>query len=324
MDRRSFLRNSALMTGALYAGQSPSLASKLIPVIDTHIHLFDPTRAGGVPWPTPDDTALYKPALPKRYRQVSKGFGVVGAIAIEASPLPEDNDWLLGVAEKDPLIVGIIGDLVPGSPKFGESLERLHRNPLFLGIRYGNLWDRDLTVDNKKPGFVDGLRLLSDAGLVFESANPTPELIQTLADVSEKLPALTIVVDHLPHGTIPADDAAKNLYFQNLARLGSSKRVFIKLSEILIEKDGKVVTDLAAYQELLDRLWRILGEDKVMYGSDWPNSDHVAPYAETITLLRKYVENKSLLAQEKFFWRNCLNAYRWKPRSPAQASLVSS
>ena len=225
-----------------------------MPVIDTHIHLFDPTRASGVPWPKPDDEVLYKPALPERYRQVSKGFGVVGAIAIEASPLLEDNDWLLGVAEKDPMIVGIIGDLVPGCATFGAALERLHRTPLFLGLRYGNLWDRNLTADIGKPGFIDGLRLLSDAKLVFESANPTPELIQTLADLAEKIPELTIVVDHLPHGTIPAGDSAKNIYLRNLAGLGGSRRVFIKLSEILHEKDGGVVTDLEAYQGVLDEL----------------------------------------------------------------------
>ncbi|MFY9937379.1 MAG: amidohydrolase family protein [Silvibacterium sp.] len=324
MKRRSFLRTSALLTGALYTGQSSALVPQAMPVIDTHIHFFDPTRASGVPWPKPDDEVLYKPALPERYRQVSKGFGVVGAIAIEASPLLEDNDWLLGVAEKDPMIVGIIGDLVPDCATFGAALERLHRTPLFLGLRYGNLWDRNLTADIGKPGFIDGLRLLSDAKLVFESANPTPELIQTLADLAEKIPELTIVVDHLPHGTIPAGDSAKNIYLRNLARLGGSRRVFIKLSEILHEKDGGVVTDLEAYQGVLDELWQIFGEDKVMYGSDWPNSDHLAPYAETIRLLRKYVARKGLAAQEKFFWRNSLKAYGWKPRSPAQRALIRS
>jgi L-fuconolactonase len=295
-----------------------------MPVIDAHIHLFDTTRANGVPWPKPDDEVLYRPALPERYREVSKGFGVVGAVAIEASPLLEDNDWLLGIAEKDSLIVGIIGDLVPGAPGFGAALERLHRSPLYLGLRYGNLWDRNLTADITNPGFMDGLRLLSSAGLVLESANPTPALIHTLADLSEEIPGLTIVVDHLPHGTIPADDSAGNVYMRNLARLGSSPNVFIKLSEILNEKNGRALNDLAAYQGVLDELWHIFGEDKVMYGSDWPNSDHLAPYPVTIRLLQRYVAKKDSRAQEKFFWRNSLKAYRWKPRSAAQRSLMLS
>src|SRR5471032_1139521 len=38
--------------------------SESIPIIDTHIHLFDPTRPQGVPWPEPTNKILYQPALP--------------------------------------------------------------------------------------------------------------------------------------------------------------------------------------------------------------------------------------------------------------------
>ena len=123
-----------------------------LPIIDTHIHLFDTLRPGGVPWPEKTDTAIYKPALPDRYIAESAAFGVVGAIAIEASPLPSDNQWLLNVAANHGVIVGVVGDLVPGSATFMNDLERLHGNELFLGIRYGNLWNRDLGEDLEKPG----------------------------------------------------------------------------------------------------------------------------------------------------------------------------
>jgi predicted TIM-barrel fold metal-dependent hydrolase len=54
-----------------------------IPVIDAHIHLFDPTRPGGVPWPPKTDAVLYHPALPARYAPLAQPHGVVGAIAVE-------------------------------------------------------------------------------------------------------------------------------------------------------------------------------------------------------------------------------------------------
>ena len=38
-----------------------------IPVIDTHIHLYDTTRADGVPWPPEDDQVLYRPVLPQAF-----------------------------------------------------------------------------------------------------------------------------------------------------------------------------------------------------------------------------------------------------------------
>jgi L-fuconolactonase len=318
ITRRDVLKTGALVAGALATGEAIASSLPPIPVIDTHVHLFDPIRPGGVPWPEPSDKVLYKPALPGRYEHISRSFGVVGAIAIEASPLAKDNDWLLEVAKQNPLIVGIIGDLVPGSPEFASELERLHKNPLFLGLRYGNLWNRNLVEDINRPGFKEGLELLSQAGLVFESANPNPALIGALVNIAERIPDLTIVIDHLPHATPPASTAEKAAYTQSLRALGSAPKVFVKLSEIPLEIDGHVQAGLAPYKETLDELWNIFGEDKTLFGSDWPNSDHLLPYAETVSILKNYASGKSRAAQEKLFWRNSIHAYRWRPRLPNQ------
>ena len=150
MNRRNFL---ALAAGACAAAELPSLSweeGSPIPIIDTHIHLFDTARPGGVPWPTKKDGILYQPALPDRYRKIAVPLGIVGAIEVEASPWLEDNQWVLDVAEKDKIIVGTVGNLEPGKPDFRQQLERFQRNPLFRGIRYGNIWDRDLSCELSK------------------------------------------------------------------------------------------------------------------------------------------------------------------------------
>jgi hypothetical protein len=54
---------------------------------------------------------------------------------------------VLQQAADHPIVVGLVGDLIPGSPSYGRELDRLHANTLFVGIRYGNLWDRDLSAD---------------------------------------------------------------------------------------------------------------------------------------------------------------------------------
>ena len=61
-----------------------------IPVIDTHIHLYDTTRAGGVPWPKPSDQVLYRPMLPKHYDKVTRANGVTATVIVEASDRVED------------------------------------------------------------------------------------------------------------------------------------------------------------------------------------------------------------------------------------------
>jgi L-fucono-1,5-lactonase len=320
MDRREVLKFGLSSCVVLAARGAAAAVDAAIPIIDTHIHLFDTTRPGGVPWPEKTDAALYQPALPDRYQRVAGPLGVVGAIAIEASPLTSDNDWLLNVAAKNPMIVGVVGDLIPGTPSYLKDLERLRANTLFLGIRYGNIWDRDLAIDKEKAGFVGGLKQLAAHGLVLDSANPNPALIAAIVDVAEKVPDLRIVVDHLPHSPIPTDKSDLKKYLADLNHLAKNPNVFIKLSEIPAIVNQKVSLDPEYYREHLDGIWNIFGEEHILFGSDWPNSDHVVGYSETLTLVREYMAHKTLASREKFFWRNSLAAYRWHRRSPDQPS----
>lgn len=322
MQRRDVLKLAAYGAGALAVSRSSSAlagtTSSSHPILDAHIHLFDPTRPGGVPWPEKTDTALYKPALPPRYEALSSPFGIVGAIAVEASPLASDNEWLLGVVERNPVIVGFIGDLIPGTADYRPHLEKLHANPLFRGFRYGNLWNRDLAVDIDKAGFVDGLKELARADLVLETANPDPRLIRAALTVSERVPGLRIIVDHLPHAPVPVEANARKEYWANLRQLAQNPGVFVKLSEIPVVKQGRLITNPALYRGPLDAIWEVFGEDHVLFGSDWPNSDHVAPFADTMAIVNAYMAGKTSAAAKKFFWENSKAAYRWRPRRPNQ------
>lgn len=277
------------------------------PVIDAHIHLFDPTRPGGVPWPPPDNQILYKPALPDRYRRLAKSFGVVGAIEVECSPLVEDNQWVLDVAAKDKIIVGTVGNLDPGAAEFEKQLERFHKNPLFRGIRYGNLWGRDPAAMGSA-AFVAGAKLLASAGLVLDSANPTPALLAQLLKLSDRVPELRIVIDHLPQMEPPAGQR----------EFAQRPQVFVKISEVLRRVDGRVPIDLAFYRGRLDALFEVFGEDRVLFGSDWPNSDQWAEYGIGFGLVREFFTSKGRAAAEKYFWKNSVKAYRWVHRDASQ------
>ena len=133
ITRREFLgaTTSALASAALTPAQSPA-----VPIIDTHIHLFDPTRPQGAPYTGPRiPGAAPIPAYPDRYRALAVPLGISGAVKVEASPWIEDNLWVLEVASRDPIIVGVVGNLQPEKPEFAEYLGRYQKNALFRGIR---------------------------------------------------------------------------------------------------------------------------------------------------------------------------------------------
>src|SRR5579859_549319 len=232
MHRRAFMKSTAAAT---LTAAAPTLlrAVDSVPVIDAHIHLFDPTRPGGVPWPEKTDATLFHPALPPRYAHLAEPHGIVGAIAVEASPWMVDNFWLQDVVEKNELMLGFIGDLLPEAPDFTATLDRLHRSPLFLGIRYGNLWNRDPVAAAHNTAFLSGLKQLAQAGLVLETANPDAVLIAAVVEISDRVPDLRIVLDHLPHADPPDESSARARYDADLRQLAQRPTVFVKGSEIL-------------------------------------------------------------------------------------------
>ncbi len=323
LSRRRFLHNTAAL--AATAALSPSAEAfgpPPTPILDAHIHLFDPTRPGGIPWPEPSDTVLYHPASPARYAALAKPEGVLGAIAIECSPLPSDNDWLLQTAAKNDLIVGVIGDLDPALPTFAADLDRLATSPLFRGIRYGNLWHRDLGqhLDNKL--FTDNLNHLADHHLILETANPNPQLLTDLLRLTQKLPNLRVIIDHLPQAMPPADPAVSTAYLATIKQLSVNPNVFVKGSEIPRRINGAVSLTLGPYKPWLDTLWDLFSEDRLFFGSDWPNSDQLTPVSDVFILARSYLATRSPGAARKFFWTNAARIYSWHPRTAAQRKAI--
>src|SRR5579859_98758 len=101
VDRRDFVK-AAAGAAAMAAGEAVAQPKKSdIPIIDTHVHLYDPTRPQGVPWPSPEQASIYRTFLPADYRRIAEPLGVVGMIETECSPWLEDNYWVLDVSAKE-------------------------------------------------------------------------------------------------------------------------------------------------------------------------------------------------------------------------------
>jgi predicted TIM-barrel fold metal-dependent hydrolase len=237
---------------------------------------------------------------------------------VEASPWLEDNQWVLDVAAKDTIIVGTVGDLEPGKPDFRKHLERFQRNPLFRGIRYGNLWGRSLRAELSKPDFIADLKALAEAGLELDTANPDPALSTDLVRLTDQVPNLRIVIDHLLRVEPPTEPAAVRAYQADMRELGKRPQVYVKGSGVLRRVNGRIPDDLDFYRPRLDELWDIFGQDRLIYGSDWPNSDLWGSYPQGLRIVREYFTGKGQAAAEKFFWKNSIKAYRWVKRDAGQ------
>jgi predicted TIM-barrel fold metal-dependent hydrolase len=307
LPRRAFLASGA---AAAMGAATP------VPIIDCHIHLFDQTRPQGAPYSGGGRNTL--PSLPARYRKLAQPLGIAGAIVVEASPWIEDNLWALQVMEPDGMMLGLVGNLQPEKPEFREYLERYHRNRLFLGIRHGNIWGYSLTQQLANPVFVDGLKLLEQAGLSLDTANPRPDLLEAVLKVKDRVPGLRVIVDHLPALFWPLPGAERQGVEALLRELARRPGVYVKISAAMRVADGKGLTDAALYQSVFDLIFDTFGQDRLIFGSDWPNADAVDNLPAIVQIAKQYFGAKSQAANEKFFWRNSIEAYRWQPREAGQ------
>src|ERR1700737_1990574 len=98
------------------------------PILDTHIHFYQASRPGGIPWP-PANSEIYGDVLPADYKKLAIPNGIMASGVVEASPLVEDNQWILNLLGHDSFFPFFVGQLEIGSAGFASNPERLSPHP---------------------------------------------------------------------------------------------------------------------------------------------------------------------------------------------------
>jgi len=310
--RREFLA-SGLGLVAATAAWPLSAAVPSYPIVDTHTHFYDPERPQGVPWPGKDDKSLYRRVLPEHFEAFARPLGVTGTVIVEASPWVEDNQWILDLAAKNPFVLGLVGNLTPGIPEFAGHLKRFAANPVFRGIRVNS---GPLKVGLENPDYLADIRRLTEADLELD-INGGPELLPLVDRLAVKLPDLRIVINHLAN--VKIDGPNLNADWQaGMKAAARHRQVFLKVSALVesAARDGRQVPrDSAYYAPILESVWSVFGEDRLIYGSNWPVSDRAADYATVLKIVTDFFSGKGKEASAKFFSRNALTAYKYPDRS---------
>ena len=310
MNRRNFIKTTAAASVAASSHAAGAPAASRI--IDTHIHLYDPTRPQGVPWP-PKDSPLYRKVFMEDWARQALPHGVKDTIIVEASEWVEDNQWILDIAAQDKRIVGFVGNLDPLAPDFSANLKRFSANPLFRGIRNRrpNAQLSDI-VDTED--FRRSMKQLADAGLQLD-VNAGSKVLPAVAKLAAQMPDFRIVINHVGGAGDPRE--LKPEWKDGMKLAGQHSNVFCKVSglpEQTREAWGQAPQDMATYAPILDHVWSCFGEDRLVYGSNWPVSDKGAPYDAVFRVVQEYFKAKGHEATEKYFWKNSLTAYRWTER----------
>ena len=278
-------------------------------IIDTHTHVYDPSRPQGVPWPPEDNALLYRTVLPAHYRALAEPYGITGTVVVEASKWLEDNAWVLDLAAEEPFIVGLVGHIEPGRREFAAELARFAANPLLRGIRCGGGYFAEPPSD----------ALLSDLALLAQNDLEMDALVrgagvESIVAVAQRLPELRIVLNHTVH--MPVDGGPVTpAWLETFARLAAEPNMHLKVSAVLEQSVVQPApTDLDTYRPGLDAMFNAFGEDRVIYGSNWPVSDRASSFADALGVVQAYFEAKGSAVATKYFFANSKRVYKWLDR----------
>jgi L-fuconolactonase len=307
ITRRRFLGVSAASAGAVMLPLRPAAQE----IIDCHTHFYDPSRPQGVPWPERSDRALYRPVYPRDYKAVAAAQGVTGTVVVEASAWPEDNQWILDLARDEPTIRGFVGRLVPGDASFAAGLSRFAANPLLRGIRVSGA-DVPLLTD---PAKLRDLEALAGRDLALD-VNGNVASLPAVAAVARAVPRLRIVIDHVANVAIDGK-APPGDWLSGMRAAAAQPSVFCKVSGLVEgtgRRDGRAPSDVEFYRPVLDAVWKLFGEERLIYGSNWPVSEPFAPFSTVHHIVATYFASHGENASRRYFAGNASVAYKWLPR----------
>lgn len=306
MLRRTFLAAGSCGLAVPALAPAAGGAAAAVPeIIDTHTHFYR------TPWPETmpqkqRDALFTRPCSPADLIPAAREKGVTGTVVVESSPDLEDNQWLLDLAAKEPFILGVVGRIDPAADGFEEHVERFAANPLFRGIRiYQGEIEAGLKPD---AALLPRCRLLAERGLVLDVVGD-PAVIGLATRLAAELPALTIVIDHVGNARIDGQPPKPALR-ETIEAAARQPNVRCKVSAIVENVAATPAPrDVAYYSPLLDLLWTAFGQDRLLFGSNWPIWTRKNSFAGVLQPVRDYFSAKGDAVAGKFFQGNARTTY---------------
>ena len=271
--------------------------------IDAHQHFWN-YDAAEYPWIGESMKHLRRDFLPPDLARAQAKVGLDGSIAVQARQSLEESRWLLGLADESAIIRGVVGWVDLQSATVGRDLAGLARHPRFVGVRHV-VQDEPEDGFMLRPNFLRGLGELSHFNLAYDLLI-FPKQLPAAIQVARKFPGQRFVLDHIAKPFIK--DGTLSPWDQHLRELALSPNVWCKISGLVTEANwGRWKP--ADFHPYLDVVLEAFGEDRLMFGSDWPVCLASGSYENVLALARDYFQKLPEAAREKIFGGNAAKFY---------------
>jgi L-fuconolactonase len=275
------------------------------PIIDSHLHLWDPRRLH-YPWLF---DPLDRPFLPVDFQAASAGVAIEALVFLECDAAMEDAfaeaEAVLSWAREEPRIAAMVcnAPLETGDAA-RPALESLAATDKVRGVRriYQDQPDPAFCL---RADFVAGVQALADYGLSFDLCLKHPQLPATIG-LADACPNVPMVLDHIAKPGI-----AKGLiqpWANQMRDLARRENVVCKLSGVATEAAADWTP--ATLRPYIDAALEAFGPSRIMFGGDWPVSTLAISYPAWVALVDEAIADLSATEKRQIFRDTARAFYR--------------
>lgn len=272
--------------------------------LDSHQHfwVYDEAEYG---WIDERMGVIRRDFAPKDLAPLLKRSGFDGSVAVQVRQSLEENEFLLGLAESNDFIKGVVGWVDLRSPRARDDLERFREHPRFVGLRHvvqDEPDDRFLLRED----FLGGVSLLAELDLSYDILvyhYQLPAVVEFVA----RFPEHRLVLDHIAKPAVVRHELEP--WATHMRKLGRFQNLYCKLSGMVTEADWKSwkKEDFRPYLEVvLDSF----GPRRLLIGSDWPVATLAASYEKAIEIVTDFIEPLSSTEKDRILGTNAVELYR--------------
>lgn len=278
-------------------------------IVDTHVHLWDPQRLR-MRW-IDGNAVLERRFDLADYREHTRGVEIEAMVYMEVAAEPaymlHEAQWANAQALHEPRLRGIVAraSLEDGEP-VRTQLEALKSiGPRIKGVRRVLETEKDDRYC-LRPGFLHGVRMLEEFGFPFHICIFHHQLPAAI-ELVRACPTIEFVLDHVAK----PDIGGRRLdpWRAHMQELAALPNVACKISGMVTEA-GDASWSTADLRPYVEHAIECFGQDRVIYGSDFPVLIQKSTYTRWVDCLDEITCGLSDAAKRKLWVGNAKRIYR--------------
>jgi L-fucono-1,5-lactonase len=286
--------------------------------IDAHVHVWGPAELETYDWLTEEMVVIRRPFTVDDLRPLLRASGFDGAVLVQTRASLDETRSFVELAAATDVLAGVVGWVDLTSPTVAGTLAALRSGPAgrhLVAVRH-QVHDEPDPDWLRREDVRRGLRAVQGSGLAYDLL-VRPRELPAAVGVARAFPDLHIVIDHIAKPPIAAGELEP--WATLMAQLAELEHVWCKVSGLVTEADWAAwtVDDLEPY---VRRVAECFGEDRLLYGSDWPVCTLAGSYERVLEACERALGPLQPDTRAKIFGGNAVACYRLEPLLAAQVA----